>query len=118
MAEPVRRSELSLWETERSQCRHKLPISDSKHFCGREDARLVISHLDKVLPAGALTSKYRVAAGTAEEAMKLYHHVLNVRADFKVVDVSLRECARIIAANCLDRAQAIDKVCHLHVQQV
>lgn len=99
-------------EEDESPCRHKLPISDVKEFCGREDARLVISHLDKVLPEGSLTAKYRLAAGSAEEAVQLYNHALNVRVDFKVLDVSLRECARIIAANCLHRAQAVDKVCH------
>lgn len=94
-----------------SWCRHSLPISGSKAFCGRRDAQLVSSHLDKVLPEGALAAKYRLAAGSADEVIQLYNHVRNVRGDFKVVDVSLRECARIVSANCLDRARAIDKVC-------
>lgn len=97
--------------------RHGLPASDSKEFCGREDAQLVSSHLDKVLPEGAVAAKYRLAAGTADEVIQLYKHVLNVRSDFKVVDVSLRECARIVSANCLDRAQAIDKVSH-RIQEI
>lgn len=85
-------------------------MSDSKEFCGREDAQLVSSHLDKVLPEGALAAKYRLEAGSADRAIQLYKHVLNVRSDFKVLDISLRECARIVAANCLHRAQAINKV--------
>eukprot|EP00892_Ulva_mutabilis_P004750 jgi/Ulvmu1/2647/UM014_0099.1 len=89
---------------------YKLPISDDKSFCGRDDARLVIKHLDKVLPAGALAAKYRLAVSSTQETVDLYLHVLKVRDDFKVVDTSLRECARIVAANCLDRAQAINKV--------
>lgn len=77
---------------------------------GRMDAVMLATALDDVLPEGAVTAKYRLAVRSAHEAMQLYENMLGMRRDFELVDVALRECSRQNAAQCVQRAQVLEKV--------
>lgn len=91
-------------------CSHKLPLSDTKESSSREDAKLLLQHLEEALPAGAISSKYRRAVGNSGDALQLYSDVLKLKQDFKVVDSILRESGRHLAAECLERAHVTEQV--------
>lgn len=91
-------------------CSHKLPLSDSKELSSREDAKALLKHLDEVLPEGAISSKYRRAVSNSNDALQLYSDVLKIKQDYKVVDATLRETGRHLAAECLERAHVTEKV--------
>jgi hypothetical protein len=91
-------------------CSHKLPLTNIKETSSRQDARMLFHNLDQTLPDGAIGAKYRLAAGDAEEAQRLYSNILKIRHDFAVVDVTQRECARLFAVECLERAHVLEKV--------
>jgi len=77
---------------------------------GRSDAAMLGAALGELLPEGAVTAKYRVAVADASEAQALYANSLDLRSDFELVDVTLRECARQVAGQCVERAQVIETV--------
>lgn len=91
-------------------CSHKLPLSDIKESSSREDAKLLRQHLEEVLPDGAISSKYRRAVGTSGDALQLYSDVLKLRQDYEIVDSTLRESGRHLAAECTERAQVTEQV--------
>jgi hypothetical protein len=68
--------------------------------------------LDEALPEGALVAKYRLTVRSTDEAVKVFSNLLQVRADFQLVDVTLCECSRLVAAQCVERAVAVEKVCY------
>jgi hypothetical protein len=91
-------------------CRHKLPLSDVKESVSRKDAKLLLKHLDDVLPDGTIASKYLRAVSSAADALQLYSDVMKIKQDYEVVDSTLRECGRHLASECLERAHVTEKV--------
>lgn len=91
-------------------CSHKLPLSDTKESSSREDAKLLSKHLDDVLPEGTIASKYCRGVKNAADALQLYSDLMRIRKDYEVVDATLRESGRHLAAECLERAQVTEKV--------
>jgi hypothetical protein len=74
------------------------------------EAAMLAKALDEMLPEGAVVAKYRLAVHKPEQASELYNNMLRVKKDFEVVDTTSRECARMVAARCLQQAHVIEKV--------
>jgi peptide methionine sulfoxide reductase MsrB len=74
----------------------------------RADAAALSAALAEALPEGAVAAKYRVPARSTGEAAKAYSNFLGIKGDFRPVDAALRECARLAAAQCSERAAAIE----------
>ena len=91
-------------------CRHAGKLRAMPEATGREDAAMLTAALVEALPAGALAAKYRAPARNGDEAAAAYANLLQMRADFQLVDVTLRECTRLVAAECAERAAAIEAV--------
>ena len=76
----------------------------------RRDADVLCATLNESLPEGVLAAKYRLAVRSTDDATRLYDNLLLIRGDFQLVDVTLRECSRLAAAQCVERAAAIETV--------
>ena len=91
-------------------CSYTGKLRATPEATGREDAAMLTAALEEALPVGALAAKYRVPARSGDEAAAAYANLLQMRADFQLVDVTLRECTRLVAAECAERAAAVEAV--------
>ena len=86
------------------------PLKSKPQPTDRFDALQLAQSLEQALPVGAIAAKYKAVALGTGEAAKLYPKLLHIRSDFQVVDVTLRESARLVAANCSQQANVLEKV--------
>lgn len=91
-------------------CRYAGKLRAAPEATSRADASMLSSALENALPEGALVAKYHAPARNATEATQAYSSLLHIRADFQLVDATLREATRLVAGQCVDRAAAIEKV--------
>lgn len=71
---------------------------------------MLCATLNESLPQGVVAAKYRLAVQSTDDAARLYDNLLHIRADFQLIDVTARECSRLVAAHCVERAAAIEMV--------
>lgn len=69
---------------------------------------MLCATLNESLPQGVVAAKYRLAVQSTDDAARLYDNLLHIRADFQLIDVTARECSRLVAAHCAERAAAIE----------